>query len=277
MRPPARLVLLGHPVAHSLSPRFQSAALRAAHIDVPYTAVDVDPATFEAVVESLKAEGVAGNVTVPFKERMHDACDVLTPLAERVGAVNTFWVSDDGELVGDNTDVGGFDFTVLALLGEPPRNLTVGVLGAGGAAAGVLTAIEMWPGCTAHVYNRTPERARLLCERFRSVAQPVDDAGVIAGAQLVVNATSLGLRDESMPIDPTLLQPDAFVVDLVYRPGATAFVRAARARGLRAEDGLLMLREQGAIAFERWFDRAPDRDVMWRALTQEHAESSTDS
>ena len=264
----SRLVLLGHPVAHSLSPRFQTAALRAANIPVEYSALDVDPPSLERVVAELKREGVAGNVTVPFKERVHDVCDELTPLAQRVGAVNTFWVSEDGALVGDNTDVGGFDYAVRSLLGSAPRDLTVGVLGAGGAAAGVLAAVESWPGCFAHVYNRTPERARLLAERFRSVAKPVDDVGVIAGAQLVVNATSLGLRDDAFPIDVALLAPEAAVVDLVYRRGETAFVRATRARGHRSVDGLPMLCEQGALAFERWFGRSPDRTVMWRALTE---------
>lgn len=264
---PSRLVLLGHPVAHSLSPRFQNAALAAAGLDVRYEALDVDPARFEDVVAQLKREHAAGNVTVPFKERMHGACDVLTPLARRVGAVNTFWVDDDEMLAGDNTDVGGFDLTASTVLGQAPRDLTVGVLGAGGAAAGVLAAVETWPGCVAHVFNRAPERARLLCERFGSFAQPVDDVGVIAGAQLVVNATSVGLRDDALPIDPELLPATTVVVDLVYRPGETAFVRAARARGLRAMDGLLMLCEQGALAFERWFGRPPDRAVMWEALT----------
>jgi len=270
---PPRLVLLGHPVSHSLSPRFQNAALAAAGLGVRYDALDVEPTAFENVVAQLKREGVAGNVTVPFKERMHDACDVLTPLARRVGAVNTFWVDDAGALVGDNTDVGGFDLTVRTVLGGAPRDLTVGVLGAGGAAAGVLAAVETWPGCTAHVFNRTPERARLLCERFGSFAQPVDDIGVIAGAQLVVNATSIGLRDNTLPIDLELLPAEAVVVDLVYRPGETALVRAARSRGMRAIDGLLMLCEQGALAFERWFEQPPDRAVMWSALTESPAHS----
>src|SRR5437879_5218660 len=105
---PGRLVLLGHPVAHSLSPRFQNAALDAAGIGLRYEAHDVEPHEFELVVTGLKAERAAGNVTIPFKERMYDACDELTPLARRVGAVNTFWVEDTGRLIGDNTDVGGF-------------------------------------------------------------------------------------------------------------------------------------------------------------------------
>jgi shikimate dehydrogenase len=266
--PPSRLVLVGHPVAHSLSPRFQNAALRAAGIPVEYTALDVEPSSLESVIAELKRERVAGNVTVPFKERVHDVCDELTPLARRVGAVNTFWTSEAGALVGDNTDVGGFDYAVRSLLGGAPRDLTVGIVGAGGAAAAVLAAVESWPGCDAHVYNRTPERAQLLAERFGSVAHAVDDAGVVGGAQLVVNATSVGLRDDSLPIDLRLLAPEAAVVDLVYRPGETAFVREARARGHRSVDGLPMLCEQGALAFERWFGVGPDRTVMWRALTE---------
>src|SRR6185503_21322356 len=125
---------LGHPVVHSLSPTFQNAALQAAGIHVRYEPVDVAPHDLETVIAQLRGEGVAGNVTVPFKERMHDACDVLAPLAERVGAVNTFWVTGDGDLVGDNTDVHGFDHTVATLLGERPHDLTVGVLGPGAPA-----------------------------------------------------------------------------------------------------------------------------------------------
>lgn len=267
MPAPTRLVVLGHPVAHSLSPKFQNAAIEAAGIAARYDALDVEPERFEVVVAELKAQRVAGNVTVPFKERMHDICDVLSPLASRVGAVNTFWVDEQGALHGDNTDVGGFARSVRSVLDASPRDLTVGIIGAGGAAAGVLTAVEGWAGCVAHVFNRTPERARLLCERFSSFAQPVDDIGVIEGAQLVVNATSVGLRDEQMPIDPALLAPGAVVVDLVYRPGETRLVRDARAIGHQAVDGIVMLWEQGALAFERWFARPPDRTVMWRALS----------
>ena len=266
---PRRLVLLGHPVAHSRSPRMQNAALAAAGIAARYEALDVAPENFEDAVAGLAGARAAGNVTVPYKERMREACDAVTPLAERVGAVNCWWIDERGRLIGDNTDVGGFDAAVAALLGERPRNLSVGVLGAGGAAAGVLGAVESWPGSLAHVYNRTPERARLLCERFWSAARPVDDVGVIAGCQLVVNATSVGLHDDAMPLDVALVAPESVVVDLVYRPNETAFVRAARERGHRAIDGRAMLVEQGALAFERWFGVRPDRDVMWRAVAQD--------
>jgi shikimate dehydrogenase len=265
-RLPGRLVLLGHPVAHSLSPRFQNAALAAAQIPIVYEALDVEPTSLEQTLTRLRAARAAGNVTVPHKSRVFDACDDVSAIARRAGAVNTFWVDGDGRLVGDNTDVGGFDAAVRTLLGEPARDITVGVIGAGGAAAAVLAAVECWDGCTVHVYNRTPERARLLCERFGAFAQPVDDIGAIGGAQLVVNATTIGLHDGGLPIDPALIAPEVAVIDLVYRPGRTAFVRQLQGRGVRAIDGLEMLVEQGALAFERWFGQPPDRSAMWRSL-----------
>jgi shikimate dehydrogenase len=243
----------------------QGAALASAGIPRVYEAIDVEPNAFDGLLARLRVLNAGGNVTVPYKERMRFACDEVTPLAERVGAVNTFWI-EDGSLVGDNTDVGGFDASVRDLLGAEPAELTVGVLGAGGSAAAVLAAIESWDGCIAHVYKRTPERARILCERFGSVANPVDDIGAVAGAQLVVNATSVGLRDDAFPIDPALIAPGAVVVDLVYRPGETAWVRAARERGHKSRDGIAMLVEQGALAFERWFGVPADRAAMWEAV-----------
>jgi shikimate dehydrogenase len=194
-----------------------------------------------------------------------ERCDHATALCRRVGAVNTFWF-ERGELTGDNTDVGGFDAAARQLLGTAPRDMTVGVLGAGGAAAAILGAMESWPGCTALVHNRTPSRASELCARFSSFAKSSDVEQLAREADFVVNATSVGLRDDAIPLDPTLIRGDAMVLDLVYRPNETAWVRAARSLGHRAADGLSMLIEQGALAFERWFGFPPDRRVMWDAV-----------
>ncbi len=260
-------MLLGHPVAHSLSPLFQSAALRAAGLDVTYEAVNVPPDRLAEALAGLVAERAGGNVTVPHKEAVARVCQRLTPLAERIGAVNVFWV-EDGALWGDNTDAGGFAAAVASLgCATPGSGDRVAVLGAGGAAAAVLAAVGQWPGALASVYNRTPARALALCARAGAHARAVvsvDDA--LAGARLVVNATTVGLRDDAQPVDVARLPAGANVIDLVYRPGGTAWVRAARARGHRAIDGLPMLIEQGALAFERWFGVPPDRDAMWRAV-----------
>jgi shikimate dehydrogenase len=263
---PGRLVLVGSPVAHSLSPRFQNAALRAAGVPRTYELCDVPPERLTTTMCALVSERAAGNVTIPHKERVWALCARRTPLAERVGAVNTFWV-EDGVLVGDNTDVAGVDALARHVLGEPPAGLRVLLLGAGGAAAAVVAAAAGWHGCRVGVHARTPARAGVLCERFPDVAVPEPDLVAAASrAQVVINATPVGLHDDAHPLDLALLPTGAVVLDLVVRPGTTAWVRAARAAGHPAEGGLPMLVEQGAAAFERWLGFAPDRGAMWRAL-----------
>jgi shikimate dehydrogenase len=264
---PSRLVLLGHPVAHSLSPAFQNAALRSAGIPLTYEAIDVAPSALDGTLRALVRQRAAGNVTVPHKEAVARLCDRLEPLAERTGAVNVFWTDAAGALVGDNTDVGGFDAAVRLLLGREPVELRVALVGAGGSAAAVLAATERWQGSRVAVWSRTSHRATTLAARFASVAQvaPVLE-DVVRQADLVVNATPLGMVDDAMPFDVVLMRDGAALVDLVYRRGVTALVRAARARGLLACDGLPMLVEQGALAFERWFGMAPDREAMWSAV-----------
>ena len=263
---PARLVLLGHPVAHSLSPRMQNAALRAAGIPLTYELLDVPPEQLDATLARLATEGAAGNVTIPHKTRVAARCDRLMPLAQRTGAVNTFWC-DGGQLVGDNTDIVGFDDAVRELLGALPTHITVAVLGAGGAAAGVLAAIERWGGCNVRLYNRTADRARELATRFAAFTEPSDQAAeAVRNAALVVNATSVGLTDDALPVPLEMLPPGVPVLDLAYRTEQTAWVRGARARGHPALGGLPMLVGQGAAAFERWFGIAPNRSVMWEAV-----------
>ncbi len=263
---PSQLVLLGHPVDRSLSPTFQNAALRRAGFPQHYRALDVPPAAFADTFRALAAAGAAGNVTVPHKRAAAALCEVLTPVAERAGAVNTFWVAD-GRIVGDNTDVGGFDAAVRTLLGRAPANQRVALLGAGGAASAVLSAVERWPNSYVAVWNRTPERASELASRFAPAPHAVRTADVaVREATLVVNATSVGLADDALPIDVDLLPRRAAAMDLVYRRGGTPWVRALAARRRTAVDGLPMLIEQGALAFERWFGVAPDREAMWEAV-----------
>ncbi len=220
------------------------------------------PDALADILQSLVDAGVAGNVTIPHKETVAHICDRVMPLAERVGAVNTFWV-EDGQLVGDNTDVGGF----AAACGSPiSPGRHVALLGAGGSAAAVLAAVAEWPGVDVRLWNRNPERAVVLAERFGAFVHPVGTKEeAVDQAALVVNATSIGLDGVSQPTDAALLPRGSAVFDLVYSPNETPWVRAARAAGHRAQDGLAMLIEQGALAFERWFGRAPDRAAMWRA------------
>ena len=264
-----RLVLLGHPVAHSLSPRFQNAALAAAGIPLRYEALDVAPAELARTLDALIESRSAGNVTIPHKGAVAARCDLRTALAERVGAVNTFWCTLDGRLCGDNTDVPGFEAAAHALLGPAhTAGVQVALIGAGGSAAAVLAAVERWPEAHARVWSRRPERASELAARFPAFAEAVDDrVRALQSATLIVNATPLGLGDDdAFPVEIAALPPRAAVLDLVYRPGETAWVRAARAAGHRAADGLPMLVEQGVEAFARWFGAPSERDVVWAAV-----------
>jgi len=264
---PGRLVLLGHPVSHSLSPAFQNAALRRAGLPIRYETVDVAPADLDGMVDALVRDNVWGNVTIPHKERVGALCARLTPLAQRVGAVNTFWI-DDGGLIGDNTDVGGFRELLVATAPDLDRTRPVTILGAGGAAAAAIVALEDDGFTIIRVHGRTATRVAALGTRFESV-RPVDDLEAsVRDAALVVNATPAGLDGKSVPVALDLIQRDAVILDMVVAPNETPFVRAARARGHRAADGLTMLLGQGALAFERWFGIAPDRAVMREAIAR---------
>jgi len=259
---PGRLVLLGHPVEHSLSPIFQNAALEKARIPLRYEALDVTPHRLGEMAALLRELNGAGNITVPHKEAFALLCDRRTPVAERVGAVNTFF-TEEGELVGDNTDVGGFVAAADTLFRERPERLVVAVLGAGGAAAAVLGAVERSEGATARLGARSPERSSARAARLGRLPAvcPLSDA--LDGAGLVVNATPVGLHGDELPVAPAALPVGSVAIDLTYRRGETPWVHACRASGHRATDGLTMLVEQGALAFERWFGRAPERRAMW--------------
>lgn len=263
---PHHLVLLGHPVAQSLSPRMHAAALRAAGIGARYEALDVPPAALGDALARLGAAGAAGNVTIPHKRAVWERCDVRTATAAAVGAVNTFWHAHDGALVGDNTDVDGIAAAARALVGaRSPGRVTL--IGAGGSAAAAAFALGSRGGASVAVWNRSVPAAQALAQRFACVRVTSDLSDALAGAQLVIHATPVGMRDDAVPFDVAALPPDAAVLDLVYRIGETALVRAARARGHAAADGTGVLVEQGAAAFRRWFGLDPDRAAMWRAVT----------
>lgn len=266
---PGRLVLLGHPVSHSLSPAMQNAALSVANIPVRYSVEDVVSGELQTTLAWLAKQGAGGNVTIPHKEWATRLMGRLSPVASRIGAMNTFYTEDDGALVGDNTDVAGFGALVQHALGRIPEGARFAVIGAGGAAAAVLAAVEMWSGCSAAVYARNEERAAKLAARFHGVARIQSmSLGRALDCDIVVNATPVGLVDDEMPVPLSSLSRNATVLDLVCRLGETAWVRAARASGRNASDGLPMLVGQGAAAFEIWFGIQPDREAMWRAVKE---------
>ena len=285
--PPAGLMILGHPVAHSLSPVFQQAALDACGIAMRYQSMDVDRAMLGSVLEQCRGFRTGGNVTIPHKEAVALAADRLSDTARRTGAVNTFWF-ESGLLVGHNTDVSGARLSIEALLREREEKTEQAViLGSGGAAAAVLLALAETSAAGTTIVARGPARARALLDRLGlngTVCSPgsAEARDALASAGLVVNTTPLGLSPtDELPADPAGFHSRPAVFDLVYRHpapgmkesvtgntaiGGTAFTRAALARGLVARDGLAMLVEQGAQAFRCWFGIEPPKETMWAAL-----------
>ncbi len=254
--------VIGWPVAHSRSPLIHRFWLDRLKIEGSYELAAVAPPDFPAFVHELARQGFAGaNVTLPHKQTAFELCDVTTATAARLRAVNTLWI-EAGKLCGDNTDVAGF---VGSLDQDAPGwDITSGnavVVGAGGAARAIVYALKLRGMDRILLINRTKERAAELASEFGVPIEVVDFPdlpGALAGAKLLVNTTSLGMRGQPpLAIDLTPLPPDAVVSDIVYIPLQTELIRTARARGLRAVFGIGMLLHQAVPGFERWFGIKP--------------------
>ena len=270
------LALLGDPVEHSLSPIIQNAAFDDVGVDGVYVALHCKAADLKGCMGALARAGGGGGVTLPHKEKAAMSLDKWSEAVMRTGACNTFW-GEDGSVCGDNTDVAGFRRALRHFLGRGPEGFRVLLLGAGGAARAALVALLDDGVSEVQILNRSTERARAVARRsgggrVRVAELPRDvDGGVY---DLVVNATRLGLSpDDRLPIDLTRLVSAGAVMDLVYGPDMTAFVRSARRLGLEAVDGGEMLVQQGAVAFERWWGLPAPVDTMREALASVRAAS----
>ena len=260
-----RAGILGWPVSHSRSPRLHGFWLERHAVDGTYIPLPVHPDRFAGAVRALADLGFAGaNVTIPHKEAAFAVCDTVDRTAARAGAVNTL-VFADGRITGSNTD--GFGFLENVLDVAPGWRADAGpavLLGAGGAARAIAAAL-LDAGCPrVTLVNRTSARAEALA---KDLGGPIAVAATppLAGCALLVNTTSLGMQGHpSLEIDLAPLPATAVVSDIVYVPMETPLLAAARARGLRAVDGLGMLLHQARPGFEAWFGVAPRVDAALR-------------
>jgi len=270
--------LIGFPVEHSLSPVFQQAAFDALGLDVRYELWSTTEDEMSARVASLRAdEYIGANVTVPHKERAFALMESVSDIARRAGAVNTI-VKRDGKLHGENTDVPGF-LAPLQQRGFDLSRMSAVVLGAGGAARGVVVALQS-AGCPRIVVaNRTVERAERLASELGGPLQTsgLDDSLVphLEAADLLVNATALGWQGDRLPLAETTLRAlpsTSLVYDLTYRE--TPLLRAAAQLGYDTLDGLEMLVAQGAESFRLWTGKEPPYDIMLAAARNAAASPS---
>jgi shikimate dehydrogenase len=264
--------IIGDPLAHSRSPAMHNAAFAALGLDWVYVPFRVGGDDLAATVAAVRALGLAGiNVTVPHKEAVLPHLDRLSPLARRVGAVNTI-VNRAGVLCGDNTDVYGFA-RLLREMRVQVRGRHVVVIGAGGSARAVVAALVETGARRITIANRTLARARALARRWRAAPlrasglHALRDAETLGDAAAVINTTSAGLADEAVPVAAAATPRTCVFVDLLYGRD-TPFLRTARRVRRRTCDGSAMLLHQGARAFWLWTARRAPLTVMRLALQQ---------
>ena len=267
MSEPPRVPLagvIGHPVAHSRSPRLHGHWLRSLGIRGHYVPMDVAPADLDQVVRALPKAGFVGvNITIPHKEKVLEIADLITDRATLIGAANTLIFRKDGRIHADNTDGYGFIENLRRNApGWDPRAGAVAVLGAGGAARAVVASLLDAGVPEIILTNRTRARAEAIKQDFGTrirVEDWVQAGNVIEDADTVVNTTSLGMAGQPelrVPLDG--LRPGMVVTDLVYNPLQTRLLRVAAEMGCITVDGLGMLIYQAIPGFERWFGERPE-------------------
>lgn len=274
MKTPDKALVIGFPVAHARSPLIHGFWLQQLGLPGAYERAEVKPGEVADFLRALPARGYAGgNITVPHKEEAFAACDRLSERARIAGAVNTVWFEGDA-LVGDNTDGLGF---VSHLNQNYPGSVSgarVLLLGAGGAARGLVVSLIDHGVKTITIANRSRERAEALVAdlhatlpeaRLEIIGWPVR-AAALAQVDILVNTTSLGMKNQPpLEIDLSSLPPHAIVADIVYVPLETALLKQAGSKGLRVLDGLGMLLHQAVPGFAHWFGVTPEVTPALRA------------
>jgi shikimate dehydrogenase len=275
-----RIVLIGHPVAHSLSGAMQQAAFDHLGIDARYELWDRAPIELaDAIAELRTDEFLGANVTIPHKERVVPMVDRLTDEAHATGAVNTL-TREGRKLVGHNTDVVGFKTALDKLVGRQKMPRQAVVLGAGGGARAVVYGLIREGFQRVIVFNRHLHRAEGLVKHFgRSAshmelrAMPWHESIIeaeLAKTKILVNATSIGLAGDETPVPAEALPSDLLVLDLIY--ARTRLLRDAETAGCAVADGEAMLLHQGAASFSLWTGQDAPLDTMQAALADARAQ-----
>jgi len=274
-----RVVLIGHPVAHSLSGAMQQAAFDELGVDARYELWDKPPIDLADAVAELRTDDFLGaNVTIPHKERVVPMVDRLTEEATATGAVNT--ITREGKrLVGHNTDVAGFDVALDKLVGRQKMPRQAVILGAGGGARAVVYGLIREGFQRIIVFNRHLHRAEGMVKHFSRTASHMELRAMpwhesiieseIAKTKVLINATSIGLTSDISPLPAEVLSNELLVLDLIY--AKTRLLRDAHAAGATTLDGELMLLHQGAAAFTLWTGQPAPLELMQSKLAEARA------
>ena len=281
-----RVVLIGHPVAHSFSGAMQQAAFDELAIDARYELWDRRPIDLAAAVAELRGEDFLGaNVTIPHKEHVVGLLDRLSEEAQATGAANV--ISREGKkLIGHNTDVSGFRTALDKLVGRQKMPRHAVVLGAGGGARAVVFALISEGFQRVVVFNRHLHRGEALVKHFSRSAAHMDLRAMpwhesvleaeLSKTKLLVNTTSVGMVTGETPIPAELIPPDLMVMDLIYNPAQSQLLKDAAASRCTVMSGELMLLQQGARSFELWTGQKAPVEIMQRELDRAREQGLSD-
>lgn len=271
-----QFAVFGHPISHSLSPHIHQAFARQFGLELEYRTIDAAPAAFEAAVREFFAAGARGaNVTLPHKAAAFALADESTEAARRAGSANVLTALPGGRLAAHNTDGAGMVRDITERHSVDLRGHTALLLGAGGAAHGVAWSLLDAGVETLTIVNRTPEAADALADAIgepaRAHTRYWEDLADLGAFDLIVNATSAGVLGKSLDLPFAIVGNRALCYDLSYGKAALDFLAWARTAGARyAFDGLGMLVETAADAFELWHGQRPDTDPVYAQLRQQY-------
>ncbi len=266
--------VLGNPIRQSLSPQLHNAAFKQLGMNCAYMAFEVDPNALALAFEGIRSLGIRGvNLTIPFKELALDFIDEIPEDLDRAtGAINTV-VNKDGQLLGFNTDGPGLLRALKEELNFNPDGKSILILGAGGAARGALFALARANADIVRIHNRTAERAEGLAEYAQTYFPETEISAASAEDvsrerfDLVLNATSVGMKSQHSPMELKNLHQPKAAYDLVYTPRETVWLKEAKKLGIPCANGLGMLANQAALSFELWTGRNDAvREIMHKEL-----------
>jgi len=277
------LAVIGYPIQHSISPQMQNAALQelalseVSFADWKYGRFEIRPENLKTAIDFFQRAGFRGiNLTVPHKVEVLPLVDEIDPEAERMGAVNTILFKND-VLYGYNTDGYGLLNALQEAFGWGLEGREVCVLGAGGASRAAISQCLSSGAAKVSIANRTTEKAEQLVARLRElgledaiqILQPEDVSRSVSPGTLIINATSLGLReDDPLPVEVSSLPENCFLYDMIYNPWETCFLKEGRARGYPVSNGLGMLVHQGARSLKIWTECEVNARTMESAALQ---------
>ena len=250
-----KYLVIGNPIDHSLSPKLQNWWLKENNIDAKYDKIKLEVHEIKKFIQEIKEQRIAGcNVTVPFKKTVIPFLDKLSPEAEQTQSVNTI-TFDNGDLVGHNTDIAGFD-AAIKKLNFNVKDKKVLILGAGGVVPSIIFALKNMHVQEITISNRTREKAENLRDLFNNLK--ILEWGNLTDFHMIINATSLGLNNETINLDFSSLGTDKLFYDVIYNPQETQFLKMGKKLGYKTENGKTMFVYQALEAFKLWHKIEPE-------------------